>query len=111
MKIEIFVNAKWVEIEGCDFDDFMEQVVNEELPFRFVDCTEDEISDFAVYCANESAGLDDCDYYRLDFDFDTPQEVYIYDDYSCRVFEDYVTVINRRAKEINEILADIKKVE
>jgi len=111
MRIEIFLNNKWEEVEGYDFDDFMDEVINAEIPFRFTDCTEDEIDNFADYCSNESAGLDDCDYYRIDFDFDTPHEVYIYDDCVCRLFEDYVTVINRRAEKINEISANIKKVE
>ena len=61
--------------------------------------------------ARESAGLDDCDYYRLDFDFDTPCEVYIYDNYACYLFEEYVAVVNRRAEKVNAILDNIKKVE
>ena len=53
MKIEIFTSNEWVEIGGYDFDYFMEQVVNEEVPFRFTDCTEDEVNDFADYCQRE----------------------------------------------------------
>lgn len=113
MKIETFVGNKWVEVEGYDFDDFMGQVVEGEVPFRFTDCTEDEIDNFANYCKEESAGLDDCDYYRLDLglEFIAPYEVCIYDDGTCYLFEDYVAVINRRAEKANIILNNIKKVE
>ena len=83
MKIMLFNSEnKWVEVEnGLDFDTFYEEVVLEECPFKFTDCTNDEKQHFLLYLKNESAGLDDCDYYQFNVNDGNPVDnIFIFDD-------------------------------
>ena len=62
MKIKVFEQNKWREVDGYDFDDFLSAVVYSELPFKFTDCTDEEIENFVNYLNEESTGLDDGEY-------------------------------------------------
>ena len=82
MKIMLFNKEnKWIEVKnGLDFDTFYEEVVLEERPFKFIDCTNDEKAHFLLYLKDESAGLDDCDYYQFDVnDNNSIDNIFVFD--------------------------------
>lgn len=93
MKIMLFNKEnKWVEVEnGLDFDTFYEEVVLEERPFKFTDCTNDEKKHFLDYLADESGGLDDCDYYQFNVNDGNPVDnIFIFDDLQLYTLDDVI---------------------
>lgn len=101
MKIMLFNKEnKWIEVEnGLDFDTFYTKVVLEERPFKFVDCINEEKEHFLLYVKNESAGLDDEEYYHFDAsDDNSVDNIFIFDDLQLytldRVINKHKTILN-----------------
>jgi len=93
MKIMLFNKEnKWVEVEnGLDFDTFYEEVVLEERPFKFADCTDDDKERFLLYLYNESAGLDDVEFYQFDVsDENSVDNIFIFDDLVLYTLEEVI---------------------
>lgn len=94
MKIMLFNKEnKWVEVEnGLDFDTFYEEVVLEERPFKFADCTDDDKERFLLYLESESVGLDDGDYQNFCVDDDNSVDnTFIFDDLVLYTLENVIS--------------------
>ncbi len=102
MKIMLF-NEKdeWVEVEnGLNFDIFYTNVVLEERPFKFEDCTDDEKACFLRCLKNESAGLDDGGYYHSSAsNEDSVDNIFIFDDLQLytldKIISRYELILNK----------------
>lgn len=101
MKIMLFNKEnKWVEVEnGLDFDTFYDNVIIEERPFKFVDCTNDDKERFLRYLDNESTCLDDCEYYQFDTsDENSVDNIFIFDNYQLCTLDE---VISKHERSLN----------
>lgn len=98
MKIMFWENKRWNVLEKTDFDSFYDEIVQNEMPFKFVDCTEDEVDNYIDYINEESAGLDDCDYYSFSFEIDDIEDIHIFDDNVCYTLKE----ATQKAKKIFE---------
>jgi hypothetical protein len=101
MKIMLFNKEnKWVEVEnGLDFDTFYDEVIRQERPFKFVDCTKEEKARLLEYLSDESAGLDDVEYYQFDVgDNNSVDNIFIFDDLVLYTLENVIrkheTIVN-----------------
>lgn len=109
MIIEVFKNGVWNNKEIEDFDDFYADIVLEEIPFKF-NCTEEEKEKFLEFIDRKSAGLDDCDYYRFNCDYDgSVDEIYIFDDLVLCTLDRTIKYYERVAENFRKIKEQIEK--
>lgn len=84
---------KWVEVEnGLDFDTFYDEVIIEERPFKFAECTDDDKERFLCYLDEESTCLDDCEYYQFSVnDGNSVDNIFIFNDYQLYTLDEVIT--------------------
>ena len=109
MKIEIYKDKKWKEIDGYDFDIFISAVAYMEYPFKFTDCTNKEIEEFIKYLNTESGCLDDDEYYRWCCKADTSNVVYIFEDMCCKELTEALENAKRKVEEYEKYMVNICK--
>lgn len=106
MKIKVFEQNKWREVDGYDFDDFLSAVVYSELPFKFTDCTDEEIENFVNYLNEESTGLDDGEYQCWYCEADTTDMLYVFEDMHCMDLLEALKNAERKVKEYNNCITN-----
>ena len=106
MKIKVFEQKKWREVNGYDFNDFINAVVYPELPFKFTDCTDEEIEEFVKYLYDESGCLDDGEYQNWYCDADMADMVYVFENMHCKLLLEALRDAERKVDEYSDCIAN-----
>ena len=107
MKVKVFEKNKWREVDGYDFDDFLSAVVYSEFPFKFTDCTDEEVEDFVDYLNEKSTALDDGDYQNWYCEADTADMLYVFEDMHCMDLLQALKRAKKKVEEYNNCIADV----
>ena len=111
MKVKVFENNEWREVDGYDFDDFVSDVVYPELPFVFTDCTDEEIEKFVNYLNEESTGLDDGEHQCWYCKANTVDMPYVFENMNCKRLPLALVEAERTAKEYKKCIENLYKIK
>ena len=108
MKISVWERDKWIDLIENSFAVFLEDVVYSEKPFKFTDCTDEEIEEYVHYLYDESCCLDDGEYYRWYCEADKPNVVYIFEDMVCLDLNNALHCAEKLVEKYRKYLTDLK---
>ena len=99
-------NNEWIEYNYVSFDEFFDDIVQNECAFRFANCEEKEIDDFLDNISEESGCLDDCDYYSFSCErrtSDTIKDTYIFDNLVLYTLDEIIALRQRHLNYFKEL--------